>query len=56
MIDSTKTLPDGYKQFGEINIKDNSQLTFSLNLAAILIVIPTFLLLTSYASLVRPTL
>jgi hypothetical protein len=53
---STKSLPEGYVQIGEINIKNNPRLTFWLSLAAILIIIPTFFLLTSFAARVRPTL
>jgi len=56
MITSTKTLPEGYTQSGEINLKNNKRLAITLNIAAFFVAVLSFFLLSSYAVLVRPGL
>jgi len=54
MITSTQTLPEGYAQSGEINLKKNKRLAFALNIVAFFVFVPSFYLLSSFAALVRP--
>jgi len=54
MITSTKTLPEGYAQSGEINLKKNKRLAITLNIVALFVIVPSFYLLSSFAALVRP--
>jgi len=54
MNTSTKTLPEGYDQSGEINLKKNRRLAIILNIVAIFVAVPSFFLLLSFAALVRP--
>lgn len=56
MNTSTKTLPEGYTQCGEINLKKNKRLSISLNIASFFLFILCFYLLSSFAALVRPDL
>ncbi|MCJ7566618.1 MAG: hypothetical protein MUO58_03660, partial [Anaerolineales bacterium] len=56
MTGSTRTLPEGYVQSGEINLKNNKRLAITLNFAAIPIAILSFFLLSIFAGLVRPSL
>jgi hypothetical protein len=51
---STKTLPEGYAQSGEINLKKNKQLAIILNVAAVLVAIAVFVILAIFAAPVRP--
>jgi len=53
---STKTLPEGYVQSGEINLKKNKRLALTLNIVAGFVGVPIFFLLASFAALVRPSL
>jgi hypothetical protein len=53
---STKTLPEGYVQSGEINLKKNRRLAITLNIVAGFVGVPSFFLLSSFAVLVRPSL
>jgi hypothetical protein len=53
---STKTLPEGYVQSGEINLKKNKRLAITLNIAAFFVFVISFFLLSSFAALVRPAL
>jgi len=55
-LNSTKTLPEGYVQSGEINLKKNKRLAITLNIVAGFVGVPSFFLLTSFAALVRPSL
>lgn len=54
MNTSTQTLPDGYVQSGEINLKKDKRLTILLSIAAFIVFILTFYLLTGFIALVRP--
>jgi hypothetical protein len=54
MNTSTKTLPEGYAQSGEINLKENKRLAIILNIIALFVVVLSFYLLSSFAALVRP--
>ena len=54
MITSTKTLPEGYAQSGEINLKKNKRLAITLNIVASFVAVLSFFLLSSFAALVRP--
>ena len=54
MITSTKTLPEGYAQSGEINLKKNKRLAFALNIVGFPVAVLSFFLLSSFAALVRP--
>ena len=56
MITSTKTLPKGYAQSGEINLKKNRRLAITLNIVAFFVIVLSFYLLSSFAVLVRPGL
>ncbi|MCJ7621904.1 MAG: DUF3267 domain-containing protein, partial [Anaerolineaceae bacterium] len=56
MNTSTKTLPEGYVQSAEINLKKNKRLAILLNIAAVFVAIPGFFLLASFAASVRPGL
>jgi len=56
MITSTKTLPEGYVQSGEINLKKNKRLAITLNIVALFVIVLSFYLLSSFAVLVRPGL
>ena len=56
MNTSTKTLPKGYAQSGEIDLKKNKRLAITLNIFAIFVGILCFFLLSSFATLVRPSL
>jgi len=53
---STKTLPEGYVQSGEVNLKKNKRLAITLNIVALFVGILSFFLLSSFAVLVRPSL
>ena len=52
---STQTLPGGYVQSGEINLKKNKRLAIILNIVAIIIVPLSFYLLSGFSALVRPS-
>ena len=54
MNNSTKTLPEGYAQSGEINLKKNKRLAIILNIAAVFVFFPSFFLLSRFAALIRP--
>jgi len=56
MNNSTKTLPGGYTQCGEINMKKNKRLTITLNIASFFLFVLCFYLLSSFAAVVRPDL
>jgi len=56
MITSTQTLPEGYAQSGEINLKKNKRLAITLNIVAFFVFVLIFYLLSSFAALVRPDL
>ena len=56
MNNSTKTLPEGYVQSGEINLKKNKRLAITLNIVAFFVFVLGFFLLSSFAALVRPSL
>jgi len=56
MNTSTKTLPEGYVQSGEINLKKNKRLALKLNIAGFPVMIFSFFLLSSLAALARPSL
>lgn len=53
---STKTLPEGYVQSGQINLKKNKRLAITVNIAAFFVGILSFYLLSTSAALVRPGL
>jgi len=54
MTTSTKTLPEGYAQSGEINLKKNKRLAIILNIVSVFVAVPSFFLLASFAALARP--
>jgi len=54
MNTSTKTLPEGYAQSGEINLKKNKRLAIILNIVALFVTVLSFFLLASFAALARP--
>ena len=56
MNNSTKTLPEGYVQTGEINLKKNRRLAIALNLIAVPVAALSFFLLLFFAGFVRPSL
>jgi len=56
MTGSTRTLPEGYVQSGEINLKNNKRLAITLNFAAIPIAVLSFFLLSIFAGLVHTSL
>jgi hypothetical protein len=51
---STKTLPEGYAQSSEINLKTNKRLAITLNIVACFVTVISFYLLSGFAALVRP--
>jgi hypothetical protein len=53
MITSTQTLPDGYVQSGEINLKKDKRLAIVLNILAFLIFIFIFYLLSLFGAMLR---
>ena len=55
-MNASKTLPDGYVQSGEVNLKKNKRLAITLNIIALFVGILSFYLLSSFAALVRPDL
>lgn len=54
MTKPTQTLPDGYIQSDEINLKKDKRLTILLNIGAFIVFILMFYLLTGFIALVRP--
>ncbi len=54
MITSTQTLPAGYVQSAEINLKKDKRLIILLNIVAFFIFILMFYLLSGFTALVRP--
>lgn len=56
MISSTKALPDGYNQTGEIDLSKNKRLSILLSLAAILLFVPTCVGVVLFAGWARPEL
>ena len=54
MNNSSKTLPEGYAQSGEIDLKKNKRLAIILNIAAVFVFFPSFFLLSRFAALIRP--
>lgn len=56
MNTSTKKLPEGYVQSGEINLKRNKRLSITLNVFGFFVGILSFFLVSSFAVLVRPSL
>jgi hypothetical protein len=56
MNSSAKTLPKGYSQFDEINLKKNKRLAIVLNIVAVFVAIFSVFLLSGFAALVRPGL
>ena len=51
---STTTLPEGYAQIGEINLKKNKRLAVALNILAFFVAVLCFFMLTSFAAYLRP--
>jgi hypothetical protein len=56
MMSSTKALPDGYNQTGEIDLSKNKRLSILLSLAAILLFVPSCVGLVLFAGWARPEL
>lgn len=56
MNTSTKILPEGYVQSGEINLNKNKRLAIALNISALFIGVIIFIVLSSFAALIRPGL
>lgn len=54
MNNSTQTLPTGYVQSGQIDLKKNKRLSILLNIGALIIFIPMFYLLSGFIAWVRP--
>ncbi len=54
MNTSTQTLPAGYIQSAEINLKKDKRLAILLNIGALFVFILMFYLLTGFTALVRP--
>lgn len=54
MNTSTQTLPVGYIQSGQIDLKKDKRLAILLNIGAFIVFIPMFYLLPGFAALVRP--
>jgi hypothetical protein len=54
MTISTKTLPEGYSQSGEINMKKNKRLAIILNIIAVFVAVLSFFVLSGFAAWVRP--
>ena len=53
MNKSTQTLPDGYAQSSEINLKKDKRLTIVLNIVALFIFIISFYMLSIFGAVVR---
>jgi hypothetical protein len=51
----TKTLPKGYVQSGEINLRKNKRLAITLNIVALFVAVGSFFFLFSIALLSRPS-
>ena len=51
---STKILPVGYEQTGEIDLKKNKRLAIFLNIFALFVFVFSFILLSNFILLVRP--
>jgi hypothetical protein len=51
---STQTLPAGYIQSGQIDLKKDKRLAILLNISAFILFIPMFYLLSGFTTLVRP--
>ena len=56
MMNSTKVLPEGYIQAGQVNLKKNKGLAILLNIFAFFVSIFSFILLSSFAAMLRPEL
>jgi hypothetical protein len=56
MNTSTKTLPEAYAQSGEIDLKNNKRLAITLNIVALFVGVLSLFLLSSFATLLRPSL
>jgi hypothetical protein len=56
LSNSTKTLPEGYVQSDEINLKKNKRLAIVLNIVAFPVAVLSFFLLSGFAVWVRPGL
>jgi hypothetical protein len=54
MNTSTQTLPTGYVQSAEINLKKDKRLTILLSIGALIVFILMFYLLSMFTALVRP--
>ena len=54
MNTSTQTLPVGYIQSGQIDLKKDKRLAILLNIGAFIVFIPMFYLLPGFTALVRP--
>lgn len=54
MNTSTQTLPAGYIQSGQIDLKKDKRLAILLNIGAFIVFIPMFYLLSGFTALVRP--
>jgi len=54
MNTSTQTLPAGYVQSAEINLKKDKRLMILLNIGALIVFIVMFYLLSGFTALVRP--
>ena len=50
---STQTLPEGYTQSGEVNLKKDKRLTILLNLAALVVTVLGFCLLSIFGTALR---
>lgn len=53
MNTSTQTLPDGYTQSGEVNLRKDKRLTILLNLAALVVTVLVFSLLSIFGTALR---
>ncbi len=51
---STQTLPAGYIQSGQIDLKKDKRLSILLNISAFIVFIPMFYLLSGFTALARP--
>jgi hypothetical protein len=54
MNNSTQTLPAGFVQTAEINLKKDTRLTIILSIVALIVFALVFILLSSFTALVRP--
>ena len=54
MNTSTQTLPAGYIQSGQIDLKKDKRLAILLNIGAFIVFIPMFYLLSAFTASVRP--